>query len=90
MLEANYLTILLKPNYEKPIDTNEDVRDSGLKILKYPFSESLVEGFKNSPSSITRKLAERTEVPKVIIFYIEKVPYKFYFMEGLGRVRNDV
>ena len=75
MLEANYLTILMKPNYEKAIDTAEDVRDSGLKIFKYPYADSLVEVYKNSPSSITRKLAERTEVPKVKIFYIEKVPY---------------
>ena len=33
MLEANYLTILLKPSYEKPIDTAEDVVDKNLTVI---------------------------------------------------------
>ena len=75
MLEANYLTILLKPNYEKAIDTAQDVLDTGLTVLYAPGSESLVEILKNSPSNITRTLAERATVPKVIFIDIEK----FYF-----------
>ena len=66
MLEANYLTILLKPNYEKPIDTAQDVIDRNLTVI-FPYGyESRVEILKNSPSNITRTLAERTIVPKVI------------------------
>ena len=66
MLEANYLSILLKPNYEKPIDTAQDILDRGMKVIYSPDSESIVEIMKNSPSKITRQLAERTIVPKVI------------------------
>ena len=66
MFEANFLTILLTPNYEDPIDTAEDVLDSGLSIIRYPGGQSAVEILKNSPSYITRTLAERTVVPKVI------------------------
>ena len=66
MLEANYLTILLKPNYEKPIDNGQDVLDRKLAVLYYPGSESLVEIMKNSPSKITRDLAESSIVPRVI------------------------
>ena len=66
MLEANYLTMLLKPNYEKAIDTAQDVLDTGLTVIYAPGTESMVEVLKNSPAKITRELAERTIVPKVI------------------------
>ena len=70
MLEANYLTILLKPSYEKPIDTAEDVVDKNLTVIYNPGTESLVEMLKNSPSNITRELARRAIVTKVNIFNI--------------------
>ena len=66
MLEANYLTILLKPNYEKAIDTAQDVLDTGLTVIYAPGQESMVEYLKNSPAKTERELAERTIVPKVI------------------------
>ena len=67
MLEANYLNILLKPNYEKAIDSAEDILARGLSVIYPPGYKSTVEIMKNSPSKITRQLAERTIVPKVII-----------------------
>ena len=73
MLEANFLTILLKPSYEKPVDAAQDVIDRGLSIIYTPGTESMVEVLKNSPFEITRTLAERIIVPKVIFFYIEKL-----------------
>ena len=66
MLEANYLTILLKPNYEKAIDTAQDILDRSLTVIYTPGSESFVVESKNSPYEINRRLAERTIVPKVI------------------------
>ena len=62
MLEANFLTILLKPNYEKFVDTAQDVLDRGLTVVTYPGAESTVEVLKNSPDYTTRTLAERTTV----------------------------
>ena len=41
MLEANFLTILLKDNYAKPIDTTEDILDRGLKLLFFPYSHAI-------------------------------------------------
>ena len=64
--EANFLDILLKPNYEKAVDTAEDVLHRGLEVIVPPGGESVVEIRKNSPNEITRKLAERTVVAKVI------------------------
>ena len=69
MLEANYLSILLKPNYEKPIDGPQDVIDSGLNLVWGPGQQSYLDMYKNSPSIIARKLAERTIVSKVIILF---------------------
>ena len=66
MFESNYLTMLMKPTYEKPVDTAEDIIDRGVKIIYIPGTESLVEIEKNSPYYITRTIAERTIVPKVI------------------------
>ena len=63
--ECNVLDILLKTNYEKGVDTAEDVLDRGLAVIVSPGQESRVEILKNSPSAATRELAERTVVPKV-------------------------
>ena len=71
MFEANFLSILLKPNYEKPIDSAQDVLDRGLTIIFAPGRDSIVELLKNSPSSITRELADKTIVVKVIFCYIK-------------------
>ena len=70
MFECNYLTVLMKPTYEKPVDTAQNVLDRGLRVINYPGGESVVEMLKNSPYIITRTLAERTIVAKVIFCYI--------------------
>ena len=64
--ESSLLDIILKRNYEKAVDTAQELLDSGLSLIYSPGSESLVEVLKNSPSYVTRTLAERTVVPKVI------------------------
>ena len=72
MLESNYLTMLLKPNYEKPVDTAEDVIDRELTIFSSPGIETKIETQKNSPYRVTREHAKRTIVPKVIFWYKKK------------------
>ena len=66
MFESTFFSMLIKPVYETPINTAQDVLDRGLTVIDSPGAVSLVEILKNSPSSITRQLAERTIVPKVI------------------------
>ena len=66
ILECNYLTVLVKPVYEKPIDTAEDIIERGFKTVVYPGSESKTEILKESPIPLTRALAENTYVPKVV------------------------
>ena len=73
--ESLILDVILKKYYEDPVDTAQDVIDRNLSVIFLPGRESLVEILKNSPSNITRTLAERATVPKVIFIDIEK----FYF-----------
>ena len=70
--ESLFLVTLLKPNYEKPVDTAQDILDRGLSVITIPGGGSMVEILKNSPFPLTRRLAEMTVVPKVILFYIDK------------------
>ena len=70
MFLSNYLTMLMKPNYQKPINTAEDILDRGLTMIYPPWYESIVEILKNSPNRITRELAYITYIPKVIFCYI--------------------
>ena len=65
ILECNLLTVLVKPVYEKPIDTAEDIIERGITILKGPASGSMVETMKKSPFPLTRALAEIAYVTKV-------------------------
>ena len=64
-LTSNYLTVLIKPSYDKPVDTAEDVITRNLSIIDFPGRESILEINKNSPFPIIRQLAERTYVTKV-------------------------
>ena len=82
MLGCNYFTMLVKANYEKPVDTVEDVIDRGLAILEIPTMESIVEMLQNSPFYQTRILAERTIVPKVIICFIDLTTNLYNYISG--------
>ena len=66
--ESSFLDILLKKNYEDPVDSAQDVLDKNLTVIWVPDigSESLVDRLKKSPNNITRTLAEKTVVAKVI------------------------
>ena len=69
-LTSNYLSVLIKPSYEKPVETSEDVIARNLTIIDAPGRESMVMADKNSPFPIVRQLAERTQVAEVsLIIY---------------------
>ena len=66
MLESNYLGMLVKPNFEKPMDSAEDVLERGVTILWYPYFEYYKENeLKQNDSMIIKKLAEKVYVSKV-------------------------
>ena len=66
ILECNYLTVLLKPNYERFVDTVSDIIEMNLTTLWPPGREGLVQSFRNSPSSLSQQLADSSYVSKVI------------------------
>ena len=83
--ESLFLESLLKTNYEKPVDTAQDVVDRGLTVIYTPGAESMAEMVKNSPSSLTRRLAELIAVPKVIFCYKGSLQMShFSTWRGLG------
>ena len=65
ILECNYLKVLLKPTYGKPVDSAEDIIERGLTIIKAPGSGSLLETAKRSPYESVRKLAELSYISTV-------------------------
>ena len=67
ILECNYLTTLLKPVHEKPIDTAEDIIERGINIINIPGYESIVQTLRKSPFPLTRALAENAYVTKVVV-----------------------
>ena len=70
MLESNYFSLLVKPNYEKPVDTAEDVLDRGLTVLWFPGYELYKEmAVMQNLSKVTSDLAEKTYVAKVRFLY---------------------
>ena len=57
--------MLVKPVYDMPIDTAEDIIERGITTIMCPGVESMVEMDKKSPSPLTRAIAEKTYVPEV-------------------------
>ena len=65
MLESNYLTMLMKPNYEKPVDSPQDIIDRDLTVVYVP-GHGGGKGEAISQSEILKNIAERTVFTKVI------------------------
>ena len=59
--------MLLKPVYEEPVDTAEDIIERGLTIIGSPTAGSLVEVEKISPFETVRQMAEQTYVTTVFL-----------------------
>ena len=59
--------MLVKPVYEKPVDTAEDIIERGLTIILDPYAGSVVETEKKSPFESVRQMAELSYVSTVFI-----------------------
>ena len=69
MLESNYLTILLTPTFEKPVDTPEDIIERGLIIIYNPGSTAMKNAMLASDNQLDRDLAALTVVAEVIQYF---------------------
>ena len=63
--------MLIKPSYDKPVETSEDVIARNLTIIDSPGRESMVEAEKKSPISIVRELAMARYISKVSCLIIQ-------------------
>ena len=57
MFESTFFSMLMKPVYETPIDTAQDVIDRGLPVISTPYKQSLLEKNKKSSAYTTRTLS---------------------------------
>ena len=64
ILLSNYLTVLIKPEYEAPVDTAQDVWDRGLIINIIPVGAIWKQFLEKSGIPIYNKLAERVVLAK--------------------------
>ena len=86
ILECNYLTVLLKPTFEKPVDTAEDIIERGLTIISAPNTGSLFEAAKKSPFEAVRKMAELNYVTKVFL----SIPlFHFHYFGGIWSSESE-
>ena len=82
ILECNYLSVVVRPTYEKPIDTAEDVIERGVEIISIPGRKSMVETLKKSPFPLTRALAEKTYVTEVLTIEFSFKVNQFSFLDS--------
>ena len=64
ILLSNYLTVLIKPSYDAPVDTAQDVWDRGLIINIVPVGAIWKQFLGVSGIPIYNKLAERVVIAK--------------------------
>ena len=70
ILECNYLTVLIKPVYEKPIDTAEDILERGLKIIDTPGTQDKIDPLKQSSSQLIRTIAVNTIIAEASLLMV--------------------
>lgn len=63
-LLCNFLTTLLRPNFDKPVDTVEELVEQGIMVYDMPGAEMWKQLFADSPKEAYRKMAETYYVTK--------------------------
>ena len=88
ILLCNILTTILKPNFEKPIDTAQDLVDNNIKLIVYPGDQILQPFLAESPISSYKKLSE-----SVYFTYSSKevteVLYKKVLIEVISHISSS-
>ena len=63
-LLSNYLTVLLKPSFEEPVETTEDLIKRDITPFLWPGAEIFVQRFEASPDPIFQEISRRIIVAK--------------------------
>jgi len=64
ILLANYLSVLIQPKYEQPVETTQDVYDRGMKPYYVPSGHIFQEAFAQSEAEIFQELAKVFVIPE--------------------------
>ena len=64
ILLCNFLSVLLRPSYEKPVDTTKDLLDRKITPFLVPGSEFIVQFFENSLDPNLQELSRRLYIAK--------------------------
>ena len=63
-LLSNYLTVLLKPKYEEPVETAADLIKRNITPFLWPGAENFKQIFVDSPDPVYREISRRFVTPK--------------------------
>ena len=63
-LLSNYLTVLLRPSYEAPVDTAKELVDRNITPFYFPGGQIWRQFFAAFPDENYNKIAERLVIPK--------------------------
>ena len=88
-LLCNYLEVLLKPSYEKPVEGAAEIIKRGITPVLLPNQRIYVQLFSNSPDPVYQKLAERFYVCKDKTEYNEIRRKRKIWNTGLYAVMGD-
>ena len=72
-LLSNYLSVLLKPEFEKPADTFADLIERNITLFHLPGSVRYIKFFENSADPSTQEMSRRIIFAKDIPEYIQWV-----------------
>ena len=70
-LLANYLTVLLRPSYEEPVESLEDIIKRDLTVFMYPGSEIFIEYFAAFSDPNYQELSRKIVITKTFDEYEE-------------------
>ena len=75
-LLSNYLSVLLGPSYEKPVDTTADLIERNITLFLWPGTENWIRHFKDSPDPNFQELSQRIIISKDWDEYFVDMPIK--------------
>ena len=75
-LLSNYLSVLLLPSYEKPVDTTADLIERNITVFLWPDTDGWITHFKESPDPLFQELSKRCYIAKDWDEYIDDMPVK--------------
>ena len=61
---SNYLTVLLKPDYETPVDTTADLFARDMTPFYKPGAQFYIQYFADSPDPVYQELSRRLVIPE--------------------------